>query len=48
MFHEVVLENEDIGNSRQFVLLQHGLDACEVNMQEIQGSSSHNGGLKGP
>ena len=43
VFHEVVLENQDIGDSRQLVWLQHGLDACEINMQEIQGSSSHNG-----
>ena len=43
VFHEVVLENQDVGDSRQLVWLQHGISACEINMQEIQGSSSHNG-----
>ena len=43
MFHEMVLEHQDIGNSRWLVWLQHGLNACEINMQEIQGCSSHNG-----
>ena len=42
MLREVVLEHQDTGNSRWLVWLQCGLNACEVNMQQIQGGHSHN------
>ena len=43
VLHEMILEHKDIGKSRGLIWLQHGLNACEINMQEIQGSSSPNG-----
>ena len=30
MFCELVLENQDVGDSRQLVQLQHGLNTCEI------------------
>ena len=36
MVHEMVLEHQDVGNSRQFVQLQGNLYAGKIYVQEIE------------
>ena len=42
VFHEMVLENQDICNLRQSIQLQGHLYASKVYMQEVHQSSGHN------
>ena len=41
MLHGVVLEYQDVGDSRQLVQLHGHLYAGKIYMQEVQGSSGH-------
>ena len=42
VFHEMVLEQQDVGNSWQYIQLQGHLYASKFYMQEVHWSSGHN------